>query len=716
MEKLNSKCELNAPTNNIITLALNTFNEKYDKTKLEYILSCDADELVSLIYDKNETTEDGNKISVSAYLKFVRKYLSEMYNNDCTKKTLYKQGENYRQYCPKSAQCLQYKLRGFLCSHLIDYDMINCHPQILLHICKELNISCLMLNNYCTDRSKFLKESGLSKQTMLITLNLDNPKKIKNNYLFNSFVAELVNIKNEILIKSNFNFNTENVKNPISSKINRLLCYHENLILNRIISKYFEQISVLMFDGFMATSHIPIDELNKLSADYEIKWSIKQNDQSIKIPDDFQTEDLPFYAYQRLQFEKIVFHIRNNNTYFRILDNEHCEYNRQGITDLSEEFRILDNKGQSISIFKEWMKDVNKRAYNAFVFDPSEKADTTKYINTFDGFACKDWNDNNNLNIDSFHTLISNLCNHEQNVIDYILDYLAHIIQKPAVKSGKIIVFRGIEGVGKDSFYLLMEKILGVKYCLNTENFEDLFGKYNIAIKNKIFLCLNETNAEDGRKYKDSLKAFATADTTKYADKNVKAISQNNYSRLFLFANSSSPVNLEMTSRRYIIIKTDWSLYGNTEFWTNFYKNLHTKEYIKSVYTYLKNRVISNFKINDTPITEEYLLMKENAIHPVVEYIRQLSQKESQSGIWIYDDILKRHIIKRNEFNAIFEEYCEENCEINENLMKKKVLTNAIKDIGGITIDIRIKRDNKTLRYMGFDFPTIRKFYKITKL
>ena len=708
---------LNAPTSTPIILSLNAFIEKYDKTKLEYILSLESDELVSLIYDKNETDADGNKISISIYLKFVRKYLSEMYNNNCTKKTVYKQNENNRQYCPKSAQCLQYKLRGFLCSHLIDYDIINCHFQILLYICKDLNIPCLMLNNYCTDRSKFLQESGLNKQTMLITLNLDNPRRIKNNYLFNSFADELVNIKNQILLKSKFEFSTENIKNPISSKINRLLCYHENLILNRVISKYSEHISVLMFDGFMSKTELCIHELNALTTDYNVKWSIKQNDQSIQIPDDFEQTDLPFYAYQKLQFEKNVFHIKNNNTYFRILDDEHCEYDRQGIADLSEQFRIFDKKGESVSIFKEWMKDSCKRSYNAFVFDPSEKADTTKYINTFDGFACKDWDDNNNnINIDSFHALLSSLCNHEQVVIDYILDYLAHIIQKPAVKSGKIIVFRGIEGCGKDSFYLLMEKILGVKYCLNTENFEHIFGKYNIAIKNKIFLCLNETNVDDGRKYKDSLKAFATAERTKYADKNVKGIEQNNYSRLFLFANSSSPVNLEMTSRRYVIIKTDWSLYGDTEFWTNFYKNLNTKEYIKSVYTYLKKRPISEFKINNTPITEEYALMKENSIHPVVEYIKELSQMKSYTAIWEYDDILKRHTIKRNEFMELFEEYCDKNCEINDNLLKKKVLTNAIKDIGGITVDKIIKRDNKTLRVMSFDFPTIRKFYKITKL
>lgn len=705
-------------TSNNVQLSLNTFFiEKYEKREIEYLLSLEPDEFLHLVYDKSEKDQDGNNMTPKDYIKYLRKLLSEIYENDCEIKTFYKTRANNRLYCAKSAQAYQYKVRGFLLSHTTDYDMSNCHPRLVLYLCKKYNIYCPQLSAYCENRDEFLQNADLTKYDILKAINTDKNRKKKDNYIYNSFIQELIQIKENIMSKSEIKFNTENQKNPISSKLNRLLCYYENLILNRVIAKYKDLISVLMFDGFMATSDIPIEELNILSAEFGITWTIKQHDKSIEIPSEWNAVDLPFYSYQKNKFEQKIFLLENQRLYYQKLTNgEYQQINRMDLKDYAEEFQIISDNGKKTAIFQKWLQDKDKRQYEDLVFDPSMKADPKKYLNTFDGFAYKDWDDSNNKNIDSFRKLICNLCNYENNVVEYMMNYLAHIIQKPAEKSGKIVVFRGIEGVGKDSFHLLIQKILGFKYCLNTENFEDIFGKYNIKIKNKIFITLNETNADDGRKYKDSLKAFATADKTTYADKCVKAVEQNNYARLFLFTNASSPVNLEMTSRRYVIIKTSWELVNDTDYWNEFYKNINDKEYIKSVYNYLKNRDLSEFKINNTPVTEEYKTMKENSIHPIVEYLKELCQKESHPGIWEYDEIIKSHIIKRNEFMYLFEEYFEEHCEMNDNLLKKKVITNAIKDIGGVTVDKQIKRDGKNQRFMVLNFPEIKSFYMKTKM
>ena len=171
-----------------------------------------------------------------------------------------------------------------------------------------------------------------------------------------------------------------------------------------------------------------------------------------------------------------------------------------------------------------------------------------------------------------------------------------------------------------------------------------------------------------------------------------------------------------MTSRRYIVIKTGWDLVNKTEYWNDFYKNLNDKEYIKSVYNFLKNRPISNFKINNIPITEEYKTMKENTVHPVIEYIKELFNNDKLLFNFTYDDTLKAHTIKRVDFIQEFEDYLEINHEYSENLTKKKVITNALKDIGGICPDKQIKRDGKNSRVMVFDFIKIKKFYSQTKL
>lgn len=715
-KSLNAFSNKKIKNNNInINNMKNCFIEKYDKKNIEYLLSLEPEEFLYLVYDSTETNEEGNKWNAKDYIKYIRKLLINIYENDNEIKCFYKQRSNNRLYCAKSGQALQHKIRGFLLKHTIDYDMINAHPTLLLYLANKYGVYCANLTSYCNNRNDFLEKSGLTKYDILKAINKDKNRLIKGNFLYNGLIQELELIKDTINKK--INISTENEKNPISSKINKLLCYYENEILNKVIEKYHDQISVLMFDGFMANGNIPIDELNKISEEYGILWKIKEHDNSITIPDDFEPIDLPLYSYQKKKFEENVFLVKKQRLYFQNLGNDEIQQiNRNDLKDYAEEYQIINENGKKSSIFQKWLADKDKKQYEDLVFDPSETIDTKKYLNTFTGFACKEWNDNNNKNIDSFHKLINNLCNHEQNVIEYILNYLAHIIQKPAEKSGKIIVFRGIEGIGKDSFHLLIEKILGSKYCLNTENFEEIFGRFNMAIKDKIFITLNETNAQDGLKYKDSLKAFATAQKTKYADKCIKSVEQNNYSRLFLFTNASSPVNIEMTSRRYIVIKTGWDLVNKTEYWNDFYKNLNDKEYIKSVYNFLKNRPISNFKINNIPITEEYKTMKENTVHPVIEYIKELFNNDKLLFNFTYDDTLKAHTIKRVDFIQEFEDYLEINHEYSENLTKKKVITNALKDIGGICPDKQIKRDGKNSRVMVFDFIKIKKFYSQTKL
>ena len=312
----NTKLNSNAPTGDTITLPLNAFTEKYDKKRIEYLLSIDSGELIKLIYDKNARNKDGNKLSPDEYINYVKSYLLEIFNNDCSAECYYNQKKNNRLYSSKSAQMFQYKIRGFLLNNHYDYDIINCHFQILLHVCKDLNISCPQLQMYCSNREDFLIKSKSTKLSMIIALNSDvNENKMNESY--NLIINEFSEIKNQILLKSKFNFTTENVKNPISSKINRLLCYHENLILNRIISKYSEQVSVLMFDGFMSSSNIPIDELNKLCTDYNITWKIKPNDESIKLPSEFNVKILPKLENHDESMSNIFLYFQNDNLIYQ---------------------------------------------------------------------------------------------------------------------------------------------------------------------------------------------------------------------------------------------------------------------------------------------------------------------------------------------------------------------------------------------------------------
>ena len=44
-----------------------------------------------------------------------------------------------------------------------DMDICNCHPVLLVQICKQHDLPCMLLERYINERAKLIAETGLSK-------------------------------------------------------------------------------------------------------------------------------------------------------------------------------------------------------------------------------------------------------------------------------------------------------------------------------------------------------------------------------------------------------------------------------------------------------------------------------------------------------------------------------------------------------------------------
>ena len=82
--------------------------------------------------------------------------------------------------------------------------------------------------------------------------------------------------------------------------------------------------------------------------------------------------------------------------------------------------------------------------------------------------------------------------------VDYINKYIAHIIQYAHINPESCLLFKSNQGFGKDLLINYIEKMIGVKYVCRTEDVDDIFGKFNSVIKDKILLQFNELEGKDG--------------------------------------------------------------------------------------------------------------------------------------------------------------------------------------------------------------------------
>lgn len=207
-----------------------------------------------------------------------------------------------------SLQSMNKLIRGILSNGLtIDIDMNNCHPLILLNLCKKHNINCFNLSSYILNREKHLTElineygitrseakdcylQALNKHDLTTKIN----GKIVKNKSFIDYDKELTGILDALFeIKE---YNDEFYKyvksasyNQKGKMINLILQKTENEYLQRAIQqalKFGVVISTQYYDGFTVyPEDKDINELIRILdnefAKEHMKWSIKEHDISL---------------------------------------------------------------------------------------------------------------------------------------------------------------------------------------------------------------------------------------------------------------------------------------------------------------------------------------------------------------------------------------------------------------------------------------------------
>jgi hypothetical protein len=262
----------------------------------------DIDTFKTLLYDNEEVDENGGKYPFKTYYKNVMGYLEKVIDEKGNTLVSYKksvespQGRDFVKGF--GIQSLQFKVRGALCRDIYtDYDMCNCHPVILLYCVKKNPIlkshQYSHLEEYVNNRATILKTENLTKKQILININTDKPRHTKNDWL-KTFNKQLIAIKSALIEeKDEDELTTTNTDNPISSRINKLLCSYENHIIHDVIDGENITDCVKMFDGFMTNQKLDIDTLNNYTTEYNIKWSIKKHDESINI-EEYENITTPF--------------------------------------------------------------------------------------------------------------------------------------------------------------------------------------------------------------------------------------------------------------------------------------------------------------------------------------------------------------------------------------------------------------------------------------
>ena len=420
------------------------------------------------------------------------------------------------------------------------------------------------------------------------------------------------------------------------------------------ISKLFERSSyncdteIFCKLKFAAIKAPETEKLKQLAKDLELaKLKEKKGDMKFLALKMKALQDSENYKLQKVYFEKFHFKCTSLNCYVRKAEDGYNMLSHEKIA------KLHINLNGFIDM---WLKDIYIREVETCDFNPPPMINKNNQFNLYTGMEYERLQKQHltseqiKLNSRIFIKHLWYLCGKNNAVLDYCLNYFAHMIQCPGELPRTSIVFKSVQGVGKSIFLEQFgTRVLGSKYLLSTTKIDDILGRFP-QISQKFLVVMDETNPKDSFMANENIKSFITAPTLTYEKKGVDGIQIKNCGRMIFLTNNDYPVKIEQTDRRFVVVECSSEIKNNTVYFKALKKAFDDDISVLSFALFLKNRDISKFDpTNDRPITEIYKSIQTATIPMEQRFFSEntnLPYEEEQTGkdiFNIYSDWVRFH-------------------------------------------------------------------------
>tara|TARA_R110000744_G_scaffold354398_1_gene460814 strand:- start:153 stop:1637 length:1485 start_codon:yes stop_codon:yes gene_type:complete len=366
-------------------------------------------------------------------------------------------------------------------------------------------------------------------------------------------------------------------------------------------------------------------QIEELEDNEELKTSfrnkkIKELKKQLKKQAEEQTDAK--YKAMKSYFELYHFKLNNPFAYAKIVNSDDIvmRYNKCSFKDYCDNIEI----NPEISFTSKWFKDPSIKSYDTMDFIPYGVTCPSNVFNLFTGF---DIEKERTKNTHSFNNILETVklnAGDNENTYNYLINYLAHLVQKPGILPEVSIVVIGEQGTGKSSLWEnLGDKLLGKKYSLQSSNADDIIGKFNMN-KNKLLIVMEETESKNTFTSCSQIKTLITQPTKNFENKGKDKFAVRNCGRYIFISNSQTPVKIEQSDRRFMVTECSNRHKQDKVFFGKVNDEWNDPLAVRGFYDFLMNHDISNFNPSrDRVITEVYDDMKSVTIPYIARWLEQ---------------------------------------------------------------------------------------------
>jgi len=294
-----------------------------------------------------------------------------------------------------------------------------------------------------------------------------------------------------------------------------------------------------------------------------------------------------------------------NKYYFKIHSlNGMCYLNERGSI-----IPVKNEKSHFAKINEFWQDyqfDNNIKEYFGIGVYPYKDLCPKRIYNTWEGFDAEKFEFKEEVSIETLKYHFKVVANYDEKVYEYLLNYFAHLVKKPHIKTDVCLLIQGKQGTGKTTLVEnLLKRLMGLKYVYDTDDIDSIVGKFNASIAGKFMVVLNEATGRDTNQVVDKIKNIITRTSVTIEYKGIDPFPAIDYCNYAFTTNNIKPIAITQDDRRFQIMECSDKYKGNNEYFTKLFASINDDKTIYSFYKFLMKRDISKFNPErDRVITE----------------------------------------------------------------------------------------------------------------
>ena len=291
---------------------------------------------------------------------------------------------------------------------------------------------------------------------------------------------------------------------------------------------------------------------------------------------------------------------------------------------------------------KWWFSQALRREYERVVFEPG--IDVPDAYNLFRGFTKLP--KEGNLHLGLLEHVFENICSSTQDLYDYIIRWMARMVQFPRTQSETAVVLIGGRGTGKSFLCDALVKIIG-RHAIKIDSMEQLTGRFNSHLGDKIFVVAEEAYHVYERRHESTLKELITGRMRAIEKKGHDIISRPNYCHLMMTSNSERVVPAGDKERRFFVLRVGEGKIQNSAYFAKIHDQLEEGGYENFLH-YLMTIDVQEWNVRDVPQTTA---LREQQLYNLSYELEWLLGK-LHKGIWLtgfgWTDLIEKEALYRD--------------------------------------------------------------------